>query len=103
MPRWPKDPILPPFKPWDELGRRWHPPAAAQEQGSGFTWQQDARDNQSHSTGESLQCRGVLYFIPEERELEEHQNKELQKGAVLAQGILLYELSRFRAMEKITH
>lgn len=41
--------------------------------------------------------------MPEDTELEEYQNKELQKGAVLAQGILLYELSRFRAMEKITH
>lgn len=39
----------------------------------------------------------------EETELEEHQNKELQKGAVLAQRILLYELSRFRRTEKITH
>lgn len=44
----------------------------------------------------------VLCFMPEDTELEEYQNKELQKAAVLAQGILLYELSRFRAMEKIT-
>lgn len=41
--------------------------------------------------------------MPQDTELEEYQNKELQKGAVLAQGILLYELSRFRAMEKIMH
>lgn len=40
--------------------------------------------------------------MPEDTELKEYQKKELQKGAVLAQGILLYELSCFRAMEKIT-
>lgn len=33
---------------------------------------------------------------------EGYQNKGLQKGAVLARGILLYELSRFGRMEKIT-
>lgn len=55
------------------------------------------------ASGKCLQRQEVLCFMPEDTELEEYQNKELQKGAVLAQGILLYELSRFRAMEKITH
>lgn len=52
--------------------------------------------------GKSLRCQGVLCFMPEDTKFEEYQNKELQKGAVLAQGILLYELSLFGAMEKIT-
>lgn len=52
--------------------------------------------------GKSLRCQGVLCFVPEDMKFEEYQNKELQKGAVLARGILLYELSLFGAMEKIT-
>lgn len=50
----------------------------------------------------SLRCQVVLCFVPEDTKFEEYQNKELQKGAVLAQGILLYELRLFGAMEKIT-
>ena len=53
--------------------------------------------------GKSLRCQGVVCFVPEDTEFEEYQNKELQRGAVLARGILLYELSCFGAMEKITH
>lgn len=55
------------------------------------------------ASGKCLQRQGVLCFMPQDTELEEYQNKELQKGAVLTRGILLYELSRFRAMEKIMH
>lgn len=46
--------------------------------------------------------RGVLRFVPGKAKFEGYQNKGLQKEAALAQGILLYELSRFGRMEKIT-
>lgn len=64
----------------------------------------DAGDNQIATvSGKSLRCQEVLHFVPEDMKFEEHQNKELQKEVVLAQGILFYELSLFEAMEKITH
>lgn len=73
-------------------GRWFHRVAPARCRGRAEPW----------CRGEGGGAKGVLCFGAGKVKPEGYQNKGLQKGAVLARGILLYELSRFGRMEKIT-
>lgn len=72
--------------------------------GSGFAgWpRRGAGHDQSRGAKGKAAVPRVLCFVPGKAKFEGYQNKGLQKGAALARGILLYELSRFGRMEKIT-